>query len=117
MIGLHKSCSNIDGYNCTPYPTDILCQSEQRYFCTVWRTTGWLASFSVIISLASLVAFGMMLGGGKYKRERGWPLVAGLISTFAALQLVVISVVVSTIVRPFSTKTRLILLSCIVGLG
>ncbi|KAJ6780192.1 hypothetical protein PWT90_04452 [Aphanocladium album] len=92
-IGLHKSCSNLDGHSCTPYPTKSLCQSEQRYFCTMWRTTGWLASFSVVLGLAGLVSFGVTLGGGKYKRESGWPFVSGLIATFAAVQLVIISVV------------------------
>ncbi|KAJ3482048.1 hypothetical protein NLG97_g7672 [Lecanicillium saksenae] len=92
-IGLHKTCSTLDGYSCTPYPTKNLCQSDQRYFCTMWRTTGWLASFSVVLGLAGLVSFGITLGGGKYKRESGWPFVSGLIATFAAVQLVIVSVV------------------------
>ncbi|KAM3520569.1 hypothetical protein NHJ13051_006776 [Beauveria bassiana] len=92
-IGLHRTCSTLDGYRCGPFPTRALCQSEQRYFCTLWRSTGWLASFSVVLGLAGFVAFGATLGGGKYKRESGWPFVAGLIAVFAAVQLVVISVV------------------------
>ncbi|OAA72629.1 hypothetical protein LEL_08413 [Akanthomyces lecanii RCEF 1005] len=92
-IGLHKSCSTLDGGRCSPYPTAALCQSGQRYFCTMWRTTGWLASFSVVLGLAGLVAFAVTLGGGKYKRESGWPFVGGLIATFSAVQLIVISVV------------------------
>lgn len=95
-IGLHKSCSTLDGGRCSPYPTAALCQSGQRYFCTMWRTTGWLASFSVVLGLAGLVAFAVTLGGGKYKRESGWPFVGGLIATFSAVQLIVISVVVSS---------------------
>ncbi|EGX95886.1 hypothetical protein CCM_00540 [Cordyceps militaris CM01] len=92
-IGLHKSCSNLDGDRCTPYPTASLCQSERRYFCTLWRTAGWLASLSVVLALAGLVSFGITLGGGKYKRASGWPFVAGLVAAFAAVQLIVISAV------------------------
>lgn len=95
-IGLHKSCSTLGGhYACGPYPTPALCETGPRYFCSMWRTTGWLASFSVVLSLAGLVAFAVTLGGGKYKRESGWPFVAGLISSFSAVQLVIISIVVS----------------------
>ncbi|OAA57719.1 hypothetical protein ISF_06960 [Cordyceps fumosorosea ARSEF 2679] len=93
-IGLHRSCSNLDGPRCVPYPTAALCQSaERRYFCTVWRTTGWLASFSVVLGLAGLLSLAVTLAGGKYRRESGWPLVSGLVATFAAVQLIVVSVV------------------------
>ncbi|TQV92873.1 hypothetical protein V2A60_003821 [Cordyceps javanica] len=92
-IGLHRSCSTLDGYRCAPYPTAGLCQSERPYFCTVWRTTGWLASFSVVLALAGLVSFGVALGGGKYRRESGWPFVAALVATFAGVQLIVVSIV------------------------
>ncbi len=96
-VGLHKSCSTLDGGRCAPYPTAALCQSdsEQRYFCTAWRTTGWLASLSVVLGLAGLVVFAVTLGGGKYRRESGWPFVAAMIATFAAVQLIEVSVVVS----------------------
>lgn len=98
-IGLHRSCSTLDGQHCTPYPTKALCEGESRYFCTMWRTTGWLASFAVVLGLAGFVSFGVTLGGGKFKRESGWPFVSGLIALFAAIELVIISIVVSRIPR------------------
>lgn len=95
-IGLHKSCSTLDENSCSPYPTPALCQADQGYFCSLWRTAGWLASFSVVLGLAGLVSFVVTLSGSRYKRETGWPFVAGLIATFAAVQLLIVSVVVSS---------------------
>ena len=63
----------------------------------MWRTVGWLASFAVILCLASLTSFVVVMTGGKYKREMGWPLVSGLLTLTAVLEFVIISLVVSLI--------------------
>jgi hypothetical protein len=62
----------------------------------MWRSVGFMASLSAILCLACLVAFVVVLSGGKYKRETGWPIVTGMLSLVAVMEFVVISIVAST---------------------
>lgn len=94
-IGLHKSCSNLDSQRCRDFPSPELCQAGGRYFCSMWRTVGFMASFATILCLASLVTFLVIMRGGKYKRETGWPFVTAMLSLVAVVELVMISLVVS----------------------
>ena len=55
-----------------------------------------MASLSAILCLACLVAFTVVMSGGKYKRETGWPFVTAMLSLVAIVQFVVIAIVVST---------------------
>lgn len=93
-IGLHKSCSSLDDPPCRRFPHKDLCQEGERYFCSMWRTVGFMASFAVIICLAGLVGFGIILKGGKYKRETGWPFVTVMLGLVAVVEFIVISIVV-----------------------
>ena len=93
-IGLHQSCSSLDDPPCRKFPTKDLCQEGERYFCSMWRTVGFMTSFAVILSLASLVGFTVIMKGGKYKRETGWPFLTTMISLVALVQFVTISIVV-----------------------
>ncbi|KJK89031.1 hypothetical protein H633G_07080 [Metarhizium anisopliae BRIP 53284] len=68
-IGLHKTCSNLNSPTCREFPTAELCQAGERYFCDMWKT------------------------GGKYKRETGWPLVAGMLTLVSVVEFAVISIV------------------------
>jgi hypothetical protein len=61
----------------------------------MWRTVGFMASFAVIICLACLVSFLVIMSGGKYKRETGWPFVGAMLTLVAVVELVIISIVVS----------------------
>ncbi|KOS23037.1 hypothetical protein ESCO_003562 [Escovopsis weberi] len=93
-IGLARYCSNLDGgFVCRPYPYKELCQDRERAFCSLWRTVGFMASFGVIFCLVDLVAFAIVMGGGKYRRATGWPIVSTMLTLVAILQLVVISIV------------------------
>ncbi|KND86657.1 hypothetical protein TOPH_08705 [Tolypocladium ophioglossoides CBS 100239] len=93
-IGLHKSCSNLDAPACRDFPYAELCQAgEERYFCSMWRTVGFMASLAAILCLAGLVGFAVILRGGKYKRETGWPFVGGMLSLVAVVEFVMISIV------------------------
>lgn len=94
-IGLHKSCSSLDDPHCRDFPYEELCQDGQRYFCSLWKTVGFLASLAAILCLATLVSFGVVMKGGKYKRETGWPLVAVLLTLVSVVEFVIISIVVS----------------------
>ncbi|KAG6005617.1 hypothetical protein E4U21_007804 [Claviceps maximensis] len=93
-VGLHERCFSTHDPPCKPYPPAHLCQGESgRYFCSVWKTVGFLASFSAILSLATLVCFLVVMKGGKYRRETGWPLVSGMLTLVSIAEFVVISAV------------------------
>ncbi|EQB49997.1 hypothetical protein GCG54_00011167 [Colletotrichum gloeosporioides] len=94
-IGLHKICSNVGpGPACKVFPTDELCSKDgERYFCSMWRSVGFLASFSTIMHLASLVTFLVIMSGGKYKRETGWKILGGLLIFVAAIEFTLMGIV------------------------
>ncbi|RCI12153.1 hypothetical protein L249_0964 [Ophiocordyceps polyrhachis-furcata BCC 54312] len=113
-IGLHKSCSNLDSPPCHEYPSAEMptqklleprsppcheypsaemCENGARYFCSLWRTIGFMASLATILCLACLTCFLVVMRGGKYKRETGWPFVAGMLSVVSVVELVLISMV------------------------
>lgn len=53
-------------------------------------------SLTVIIELATLVAYIVVILGGKQKRDKGWKIVTGLLAIAALTQLVSMSIVVSS---------------------
>ena len=90
--GLHKRCSSLT-HACTPFPQDEDCRGEDRYFCSMWRSIGFLMSFTVVLELATLFCFAVILLGGRQKREGGWKMVGGFLATVAASQCVVMIIV------------------------
>ncbi|TFB05588.1 hypothetical protein CCMA1212_002216 [Trichoderma ghanense] len=92
-IGLHKSCSSLDDPYCRDFPSQELCQYGERYFCSMWRTVGFMASFGIVLCLATLISFALVMGGGKYRRETGWPFVVVLLTLVSVVEFVVISIV------------------------
>lgn len=93
--GLHKRCSSITG-QCISFPQDQDCYGDNRSFCSMWRSTGFLMNFSVIFELAVLVAYVVILVGGRGTREVGWKILSPLLMIVAASQLVAMTLVVST---------------------
>lgn len=91
--GLHKRCSSITG-ECQPFPRYEDC-TDDRYFCTLWRSTGFLLNFALMAELACVVAYVTILVGGRNVRERGWKILAGLLGLVAAAELVAMALVVS----------------------
>lgn len=73
--GLQRRCSSIS-QTCEYFPQDQDCQGHDRYFCSMWRTVGFLMSFSVVLQGMTLVAYVAMLAGGRQKRETGWKVLA-----------------------------------------
>ncbi|KAK2609290.1 hypothetical protein QQS21_002225 [Conoideocrella luteorostrata] len=61
-----------------------------QWFCSVWKTVGFLATFSTILCLAGLVCFLVVIKGGKYRRETGWPLISGMLTLVALIQFAVL---------------------------
>lgn len=91
--GLHKRCSSITS-QCTPFPQDQDCHGDDRSFCSMWRSTGFLMNFGVIFELAVLVAYIVILFGGRGTREAGWKILSPLLLIVAAVQLVAMTLVV-----------------------
>jgi hypothetical protein len=93
--GLHKRCSSLTG-ECEPFPTEEDCRGfEDRYFCSMWRSTGFLMNFSVVLQLACVVAYVTILAGGTTTRQAGWKLLSGLLAAVAAGQIIAMALVVS----------------------
>lgn len=93
-LGLHQSCSSLDDPNCRHFPDDDDCRDDQ-FFCSIWRSSGFLLSFATIVELATLITFLVILAGGKYKRETGWKLVGSFLIADAAVEFAGMGLVVS----------------------
>ena len=52
-------------------------------------------SFTVVFELATLVAFAVVLIGGREKREGGWKMCSGLLGVITACQAISMAIVVS----------------------
>jgi hypothetical protein len=75
----------------------------------MWRTVGFLMSFTAVIELASLVAFAVILLGGRDIRESGWKIVSSLLAVVAISQLASMAVVVRLAPRQLTLCDRLTL--------
>ncbi|KAI0393346.1 hypothetical protein F5Y17DRAFT_459018 [Xylariaceae sp. FL0594] len=91
-LGLHESCSTESSPRCQPFPSDDDCRDD-RPFCSLWRSSGFLLSFATIVELATLVTFVVVLAGGKYKRETGWRIVGGLLMADAVVEFASMGIV------------------------
>ncbi|PWY90921.1 hypothetical protein BO70DRAFT_425851 [Aspergillus heteromorphus CBS 117.55] len=83
--GLHRRCSSVNG-QCHPFPQREDCHGSDRYFCSMWRSVGFLMSFAVVLEGMSMVAFLIVLSGGKRLRENGWKVLSLLIILSAVVQ-------------------------------
>ena len=92
--GLHKRCSSITG-SCTPFPQDEDCHGSDRPFCSMWRSTGFLMNFTVVVGLATLVTYIVILVGGRGTREVGTKVLSGMLGLMGVAQLISMALVVS----------------------
>ncbi|KAF2247811.1 hypothetical protein BU26DRAFT_457762 [Trematosphaeria pertusa] len=76
-MGLHRRCSSVTGA-CHPFPQASDC-SKDKYFCSMWRTVGFLISFDVVIELCTLVAFCVIIAGGVQRRTAGYMVLCALL--------------------------------------
>jgi hypothetical protein len=91
-IGLHKKYSTItDSYRHFPQAEDCI---KDRYFCSMWRTTGFLMSFAAVGELVTIVAYIVLLGGGKQKRETGWKVLSFMLALVGIVQCASMAIVV-----------------------
>jgi len=89
--GLHRKCSTVTG-TCDPFPTERDCEGDGT-FCALWRSVGFLMSFTVIIEFASAVAFAVVLLGGVQQRTYGWKMVCSLLACASFTQMAGMSIV------------------------
>ena len=61
----------------------------------MWRSIGFLMSFAVVIEGMTLIAYIVILTGGVQKRRSGWKLLSGMLLLVGAVQVAVMSMVVS----------------------
>ncbi|KAL2822167.1 hypothetical protein BDW59DRAFT_149728 [Aspergillus cavernicola] len=90
--GLHRRCSSVTG-TCESFPTREDCLAEDRYFCSMWRSVAFMMSFAVVLEGMSVVAYLIILSGGKNLRESGWKVLSLLILLSAAVQVACMSIV------------------------
>ncbi|KAK5133742.1 hypothetical protein LTR08_007392 [Meristemomyces frigidus] len=90
--GLHTRCSSITG-QCTPFPQYDDCTGKDSSFCSMWRSTGFLMEFSAIMELACVVAYIVILVGGRQAREEGWKVLSILLGLVAVGQMIAMALV------------------------
>ncbi|PKY06658.1 hypothetical protein P168DRAFT_288580 [Aspergillus campestris IBT 28561] len=79
--GLHRRCSSLTN-TCESFPSSEDCHAGDRYFCSMWRSVGFLMSFAVVLEGMSLRL-----------RENGWKVLSLLILLSAVVQVGSVSLV------------------------
>ncbi|KAL9124610.1 MAG: hypothetical protein Q9217_006073 [Psora testacea] len=98
--GLHRRCSSLT-HTCSYFPQLTDCHND-RYFCSMWRSVGFLMSFAVVMEGMTIIAYIIIIAGGKQKRETGWKVLAG----FHLLVGVLLGAGMSIIVSPMGSFRR-----------
>ncbi|KAK3377815.1 hypothetical protein B0H63DRAFT_478047 [Podospora didyma] len=91
-IGLYQRCKSTGTLErCDPFPESLryLASGHDR----LWRTAELTMTLAAVIELASVVAFMVILAGGKARREKGWRVLGGLLAVVALLQLFALALV------------------------
>jgi hypothetical protein len=92
-IGLHQSCSSTNN-QCQHFPQYEDCHGTDRYFCSMWRSVGFMMSFAAVLELVTLVAYCVVIAGGKQKRETGWKVLCFLLMVVGIVQCASMAIVV-----------------------
>jgi len=90
--GLHSRCSVATG-GCSHFPAPEDCHGSDRYFCSIWRSLGWLMSFAIVLEGMVIFSFVAILAGGIQKRVNGWPLLSFMLFLTAAVQCTAMALV------------------------
>jgi hypothetical protein len=94
-ISLHTSCTTINNIKtCHHFPQKSNCLANDRYFCSMWRSVGFMMSFAAVLECATVVAYVVIIAGGKQKRETGWKVLAVMLVFVGALQCSCMAIVV-----------------------
>ena len=65
----------------------------------MWRSVGFLLSFSVVLEGMTLITYIVVLVGGKQKRESGWKILAGLHVLCGLVECAAMAIIVSLVVN------------------
>ncbi|KIN06413.1 hypothetical protein OIDMADRAFT_17303 [Oidiodendron maius Zn] len=91
-LGLHRSCSSLDT-TCRSFPQEEDCHVDTTYFCSMWRSVSFMMSAAALFELVTLVAFFILITGGKQKRESGWRVMSFLLVLVGILQCASMAIV------------------------
>lgn len=105
--GLHRRCSSLTDV-CEPFPQYEDCHGEDRYFCSMWRSVGFLMTFAVVLMSLAIVAYIIILSGGKKLRETGWGVLSSIIILSVAVQVASMALIVSLFRLCFATRFSLV---------
>ncbi|OAX85531.1 hypothetical protein ACJ72_00070 [Emergomyces africanus] len=91
--GLYHRCFSTAGLEgmpntttCVRFPQFDDCTGDDRQFCSMWRTVGFLMSFAVVIEGMTLITYIVILAGGKQMRESGWRILSLFLVLVALVQ-------------------------------
>ena len=90
--GLHRRCSSLTG-TCDYFPQQEDCHHD-RYFCSMWRSVGFLMSFAVVLEGMTLITYAVILSGGMQKRAGGWKILSGLLLVVGVVELACMAIMV-----------------------
>ena len=80
--------------NCVPFLRSSDCHGDDRYFCSMWRSIGFLMSLGVVVEGMTIAAFLILLLGDKQRREQGWAVLSIMVAIAAAVQAAGMSITV-----------------------
>ncbi|PAV19019.1 3-beta hydroxysteroid dehydrogenase isomerase family containing [Pyrrhoderma noxium] len=81
-------------YSCRAFPSrkEDRCESDNRYFCTLWWTAGYAAELGVVFGAAALMA--VLVGvSTRSRRRRVWRGIAGLQALHASFKIVAFGII------------------------
>ncbi|KAL2218437.1 hypothetical protein M432DRAFT_369019 [Thermoascus aurantiacus ATCC 26904] len=90
--GLHRRCSSLTD-SCEHFPQYEDCHGEDRYFCSMWRSVGFLMSFAVVLEGMTILSYIVIISGGKKLRETGWSVLSLFLILAAGVQAASMSIV------------------------
>ena len=61
-------------------------------------------NFTVILELATLIAFAVIVLGGKQKRDQGWKIICGLLGLSIVVQCASMATVVRKLLQTFRSR-------------
>lgn len=94
--GLHRRCSSITN-TCEDFPQPQDCHGRDRYFCSMWRSVGFLMSFAVVLQAISVVSYVIIIWGNKQLREGGWRTLSWMVIMSATVQAASMAIVVGSL--------------------
>jgi len=93
-IGLHQSCTTRELQSeCNHFPQYEDCHGTDRYFCSMWRSVGFMMSFAAVFELVTILAYCVVILGGKQKRETGWKVLGFMLMLVGIVQCASMAIV------------------------